>query len=59
LRIHTDPYPKRSLDIIPSILFPDNNNTNNGDDDDSMYSNVRNLRILIDSTSTSILNNLS
>ncbi|CAF3151535.1 unnamed protein product [Rotaria socialis] len=60
LRIHTDPYPKRSLDIIPSKLFADNINiNNNNDDDDSMYSNVRNLRILIDSISTSTLNNLS
>ncbi|CAF0896468.1 unnamed protein product [Rotaria sp. Silwood1] len=54
LRIHTDPYPKRRLDIIPSKVFADSNNNNN-----NIYSCVRDLRILIDSIDVSTVNNLS
>ncbi|CAF0853517.1 unnamed protein product [Rotaria sordida] len=52
LRIHTEPYPKRRLDIIPSKVFADSTNNN-------IYSHVRDLRILIDSIGISIINNLS
>ncbi|CAF4589569.1 unnamed protein product, partial [Rotaria sp. Silwood2] len=53
LRMHTELYPKRRLDIIPSKIFADSNNNNN------IYLRVRDLRILIDSIGISIVNNLS